>query len=58
MLYSKKLLGWVFIVLGLVIALTPFTPGSILLLIGADMAFGDYPRWIKFKKKVKEFFWK
>jgi len=58
MLYGKKIVGWVFIILGLVIALTPFTPGSILLLVGMEMVFGDWPEWQKFKKKVKGFFWK
>lgn len=45
------------IILGIAIVLTPFTPGSILLVIGADMVFSDYPEWIKFKKKVKKLFW-
>ncbi|OGN01120.1 MAG: hypothetical protein A3B91_02705 [Candidatus Yanofskybacteria bacterium RIFCSPHIGHO2_02_FULL_41_29] len=55
---KKKIIGWFFIVLGLIILLTPFTPGSILLIIGADMVFGDRPEWIRLKQKVKEFFWK
>lgn len=55
---KKKLLGWVLIAVGLVIALTPFTPGSILLVIGADMVFGDWPEWQKLKQKIKEKFWK
>lgn len=55
--YLKKFLGWVFIILGLVIVLTPFTPGSILLIIGADMVFGDWPEWKRLKEKVKSFFW-
>jgi len=55
---SKKILGWFLIILGLVIALTPFTPGSILLVIGMDMVFGDWPEWKNLKTKVKEFFWK
>ncbi|MDP3696672.1 MAG: hypothetical protein Q8R55_01415 [Candidatus Taylorbacteria bacterium] len=58
MYYNKKIFGWVFIILGLVIVLTPFTPGSILLLIGADMVFGDWPEWQKLKQKAKELFWK
>ena len=53
----KKFLGWIFIILGLVIALTPFTPGSIILVIGMDMVFGDHPEWQKMKKKIKDFFW-
>lgn len=54
----KKLLGWFLIVLGLVIALTPFTPGSILLLIGADMVFeGRLSRFIKnLLLKLNKFF--
>jgi len=58
MLYSKKLLGWVFIIVGLVILLTPLTPGSVLLIIGADMVFGDNPEWKRLKEKAKELFWK
>jgi len=45
-------------IVGLVILLTPFTPGSVLLIIGADMVFGDNPEWKKLKEKFKEFFWK
>ena len=44
--------------LGLVIALTPFTPGSVLLVIGIDMVFGDWPKWLELKRKAKDFFWK
>lgn len=55
---NKKFLGWVFIIVGLVILLTPFTPGSVLLIIGADMVFGDTPRWRELKQRAKEFFWK
>jgi len=58
MLHKKKTLGWILIVLGLAIALTPFTPGSILLVIGADMVFGDVPRWVRLKEKIKSFFWR
>ena len=57
MIYRNKILGWLLIILGIAIVLTPFTPGSILLVIGADMVFSDYPEWIKFKKKVKKLFW-
>ncbi|HEY4510371.1 MAG TPA: hypothetical protein VJJ73_00860 [Candidatus Paceibacterota bacterium] len=53
----KKLLGWLFIIIGLIIALTPFTPGSILLVIGADMVFSGHPEWQKMKNKIKNFFW-
>lgn len=49
--YHKKGLGWVFIFLGIIIALTPFTPGSILLLIGLDMVFGDKWLWWKIKRE-------
>ena len=55
---KKKFLGWIFMIVGLVILLTPFTPGSVLLIIGADMVFGDNPEWKKLKEKFKEFFWK
>ena len=56
--YSKRFFGWLFIVLGLVIVLTPFTPGSVLLLIGVEMVFGDHPEWKRLKQRAKEFFWK
>lgn len=55
---KKKILGWLLILIGLVIALTPFTPGSILFVIGVDMVFGDWPEWQKLKQKIKDFFWK
>jgi len=55
---KKKIVGWILIILGLVIVLTPFTPGSILLIIGMDMVFGDHPRWVELKQKAKAFFWK
>ena len=56
--YQKKIIGWILIILGLIIVITPFTPGSILLVIGADMVFGDWSEWVKLKQKIKEFFWK
>ena len=55
---NRKFLGWVFMIVGLVILLTPFTPGSVLLIIGADMVFGNCPEWKKLKEKVVKFFWK
>ena len=54
---KRKFLGVVFIILGLIILLTPFTPGSILLLVGADMLFGHKVKWWNnFKKRLKRFF--
>jgi hypothetical protein len=50
---NKKILGWIFIGIGVVILLTPFTPGSILLLIGMDMVFSDWRKWQQFKEKIK-----
>ena len=38
---EKKVLGWIFIVLGFLILITPFTPGSVLLLIGLHMVYGE-----------------
>ena len=53
----KKITGMILIFLGLVILLTPFTPGSILLLIGLDMVFGHkWPWWNRMKSKVSRFF--
>ena len=54
----KKIIGWLFIMLGLIIVFTPFTPGSVLLLVGMEMIFSDAPQWKILKKKVKDFFWK
>lgn len=48
---NKKILGWILIVLGLIIVLTPFTPGSLLLLVGIDMIFGDKWQWWKKQKE-------
>ena len=56
--YGKKLLGWGIIFLGLAIALTPLTPGSVLLLVGAEMVFGDWPEWKRLKDKIRNRFWK
>ncbi|MDP4001723.1 MAG: hypothetical protein Q8P69_01610, partial [bacterium] len=44
---TKKLLGVFFIVVGFIILITPFTPGSILLIIGLDMVFGDRWPWLR-----------
>jgi len=44
---NKKLLGIFFIIVGLLIAITPFTPGSVLLIVGLDMVFGDRWPWLK-----------
>ena len=50
----KKFWGVVFIILGLIILLTPFTPGSVLILIGADMLFGRRVKWWNdLKKRIK-----
>jgi len=54
---NNKIIGWIFIILGLAIALTPFTPGSVLLIVGMEMVFGDAPQWKKFKAKMKKLFW-
>ena len=52
----KKVWGVAFIIVGLVIALTPFTPGSILLVIGIDMVFGNrWPWWKRTKSKLLRF---
>ena len=52
----RKFWGMVFIILGLIILLTPFTPGSVLLLIGLDMLFGDkWPWWNQTKKRILVF---
>lgn len=48
---AKKTWGIVLILIGLVILLTPFTPGAILLLIGIDIVFGDKWLWWRRKKE-------
>ncbi len=49
----KKLFGISFIIIGLLILITPFTPGSILLVIGIEMVFGDrWPWWKKIKNDL------
>ncbi|MEK7138263.1 MAG: hypothetical protein AAB787_02015 [Patescibacteria group bacterium] len=54
----KKLLGVLFIVIGFFILITPFTPGSILLIVGIDMVFGDrWPWWNRTKISLYKF-WK
>ncbi|MBI2063106.1 MAG: hypothetical protein HYT61_02590 [Candidatus Yanofskybacteria bacterium] len=53
---NRKFWGTIFIILGLIILLTPFTPGSVLLLIGLDMLFGGkWSWWNKTKKKISAF---
>ncbi len=52
----KKIIGILLFLLGVVIVFTPFTPGSILLLIGFDMMIGDaWPWWVRTKQKIKTF---
>lgn len=55
MIYKKKIIGWLLIVIGLAILVTPFTPGSILLLIGLNIVFGDDPRYKNLKERVYNF---
>lgn len=56
-LTTSKITGVILIVIGLVILLTPFTPGSILLLIGLDMLFGHkWLWWNRAKLKILRFF--
>lgn len=53
----KKLVGVLLISLGLFILVTPFTPGSILLIIGMDLVFGDnFKKWSQIRNKVLGFF--
>jgi len=53
----KKFFGVIFIIIGFLILVTPFTPGSILLVIGLDMVFGDrWPWWQRAKERLKLFF--
>lgn len=56
--YKKKIFGGVLMAVGLAILLTPFTPGSILLPVGANMFFHDWPEWQKLKEKIKGKFFK
>lgn len=43
----KKLIGVFFIFIGFIILITPFTPGSVILLVGLSMVFGDRWPWIR-----------
>ena len=50
----RKVLGVFLVIAGTLILLTPFTPGSILLIIGLDILLGHRVKWwTKIKKKVK-----
>jgi len=49
----RKILGILLVIVGTLILLTPFTPGSILLVIGLDILFGNKVEWwTKIKKKI------
>ena len=49
----RKILGIFLVIAGTLILLTPFTPGSILLVIGLDILLGHKVKWwIKIKKKI------
>lgn len=49
----RKLLGLFLVLVGTFILLTPFTPGSILLVIGLDLLFGNKVKWwVKIKKRI------
>ncbi len=44
-------------VIGALIILTPFTPGSILFFIGLELVFGERVRWLKnIERKIKSYF--
>jgi len=52
----KKILGLLLVIAGILIILTPFTPGSILLIIGLEMLLGHKIKWwTEMRKKIKEF---
>lgn len=54
--FTKKITGVILVLIGLIILLTPFTPGSILLLIGLDMFFGHkWSWWNRTKLKILRF---
>lgn len=42
---QKKIIGLLLFFIGVVILLTPFTPGSFLLLVGLQMIYGKELRW-------------
>lgn len=55
-LRMKKVLGLFLVIVGTLILLTPFTPGSILLVIGLDILFGDRVKWwVRIKKRILRF---
>jgi len=49
----KRAWGLFLVILGILILLTPFTPGSILLVFGLDILLGHKVKWwVKTKKKI------
>ena len=49
----RKIFGFFLVIVGTLILLTPFTPGSILLVIGLDILLGHKVKWwTKIKKKI------
>ncbi|HEY4474378.1 MAG TPA: hypothetical protein VJC06_00420 [Candidatus Paceibacterota bacterium] len=55
----KRICGLFLVILGTLILLTPFTPGSILLVFGLDILLGHKVKWwVKIKKKIYTYKWK
>ena len=56
----KKILGLIFLIVGILILITPFTPGSVILIIGLEMLLGHKIKWwTDFKKKTYSYIkWK
>ena len=53
MTIRRKIWGLFLVVVGIFILLTPFTPGSILLVIGLDILFGNKIKWwVKIKRRI------
>ena len=54
---QKKIIGLLLFFIGVVILLTPFTPGSFLLLVGLQMIYGKELRWwLDIKNRLINFF--
>jgi hypothetical protein len=53
----RQIGGAFLMVVGALIILTPFTPGSILFFIGLELVFGERVKWLKdIERKIRAYF--
>ena len=57
-IYVKKVIGFLLVMLGLIALFTPLTPGSWLIIIGAELLGFRFLLWDKVKAFFKKFFGK